>query len=226
MPQKISPADAFLQAMRFRFACKEFDPTRTISRQQFAVILEAARLSPSAFGLEPWQFLVVQNTSLREKLRAVTWGGQTQLLSCSHYVVILARKASAMQVESPHVQYMVQEIKQLPEDIRDAFAGRYREFKDKDFALTGNDRAGFEWACRQCYIALANMMAAAAFMKIDSCAIEGFNKELCEQLMVAENLMDGNEFGVACMAAFGFRKNPPKRPSSRQPLDRVMHWIE
>lgn len=221
-----SPIESFMQAMRHRFACKEFDPARTISAPQFTTILEAGRLSPSSFGLEPWDFLIIQNPAMRERIRAVAWGAQTQLPTCSHFLVILARKANAMQIDSPHVLHIMRDIRQFPEDIREAVAGRYRQFKDTDFALTGNDRAGFEWASRQCYIAMANMLTAAACMEIDSCPIEGFNKEQCEQLLASENLMDSTEFGVACMVAFGFRKDAPKRPTTRRSLDEITHWME
>ena len=49
-----------LEAMRFRHACKEFDAQRKISQEDFNVICEAARLSPSSFGLEPWKFLLIE----------------------------------------------------------------------------------------------------------------------------------------------------------------------
>lgn len=46
--------------------------------------LEAGRLSPSSFGFEPWRFVVIQNTQLRNELRTVTWGAQGQLPTASH----------------------------------------------------------------------------------------------------------------------------------------------
>ena len=83
-------AEQFLEAMRFRHACKEFDSSRRIPETEFEAILEAGRLSPSSFGFEPWKFLVVQSMSLREKMRDVCWGGQGQLPTASHVVVLLS----------------------------------------------------------------------------------------------------------------------------------------
>ena len=57
-----------LDAFMFRHACKEFDPDITIAEDDFLFILETARLSPSSFGFEPWQFLVVQDMNFRMKL--------------------------------------------------------------------------------------------------------------------------------------------------------------
>ena len=76
-----------LDAFMFRHACKEFDPKALIPEEDFLFILETARLSPSSFGFEPWQFLVVQDMNLRKKLLPHTWGGKTQIPSASHYLV-------------------------------------------------------------------------------------------------------------------------------------------
>lgn len=58
--------ESFLNAMKFRHACKVFDEDKKIPDEDFEYILETGRLSPSSFGFEPWQFLVVQNKNLRE----------------------------------------------------------------------------------------------------------------------------------------------------------------
>ncbi|MCX2782915.1 nitroreductase family protein [Microbulbifer thermotolerans] len=64
-----------INAFNFRHACKVFDPQRKISDDEFNTILEAARLSPSSFGFEPWQILVVQSPEKRELFRDFAWGG-------------------------------------------------------------------------------------------------------------------------------------------------------
>lgn len=70
---------AVLNALHFRHACKSYDAAKKISADDFAYILETARLSPSSFELEPWRFLVVQNPALREELRDIAWGAAEKL---------------------------------------------------------------------------------------------------------------------------------------------------
>ena len=60
--------ETIIEAFNYRHACKEFNPDKKISDQDFTFILEAGRLSPSSFGFEPWKFLVVQNPYLRKNL--------------------------------------------------------------------------------------------------------------------------------------------------------------
>lgn len=219
-------AKQFLDALLYRHACKEFDPDKKISQGDFAFILEAGRMSPSSFGFEPWKFLVIQNKEIREKLRAFTWGAQGQLPTASHYVAILARRPEYMQPKSPYVQEtMMRRVQQLSEDMCAMRTERYGNFRQNDFCLNDNEEIGFEWACRQCYIALANMMTAAAFIKVDSCAIEGFPRKTMEDFMAREQLAEPERYGMALMVAFGYRAKDP-RPKTRRPIGEVVRWVE
>jgi len=89
---------------RFRHACKEFNPDKKVCDEDFNFIMETARLSPSSFGIEPWEFLIVQNPEIREKLKTYTWGGQKQFPTCSHLVVCLVKKACFMKYDSDYVK--------------------------------------------------------------------------------------------------------------------------
>jgi len=213
---------SILDAYQFRHACKEFDPTRKISVEDFAFILETGRLSPSSFGYEPWRFLVIQDSAWRERLKAVTWGAQKQLPSASHYLALLVHRGG-MRPDGEHVQHMMQDIHRFtPERI----AGRtavYTRFQDSDFRL-GDDRALFDWSCKQAYIALGNMMTSAAMIGIDSCAVEGYDQEAAEAVLAEAGALDGTRFGLAVMVAFGYRCSA--QPAKvRQPMADVVRWL-
>lgn len=212
-----------LDAFNFRHACKSFNATRKISAEDFDLILEAGRLSPSSFGFEPWKFLVIQNPQLREKIKTVSWGAQGQLPTASHFVVILARRENSMHYESEYILDHMRNVKQLPEDVVDMISEFYRDFQTRDFRLTESPRTMFDWACKQTYIALGNMMSVAALMGIDSCPIEGFDREKLEPLMEQEGLMDTNELGVSVMVAFGYREKDPF-PKTRHSKEAVVKW--
>lgn len=214
-----------LKAFNFRYACKEFDAKRKISDDDFYVILEAGRLSPSSFGLEPWKFLVLQNMELREKIRAVSWGAQGQLPTASHFIIILARKAKDLRYNSEYLVKFRQEVKGMSLDLIKAKQERMRSFQEKDFDLW-DDRALFDWACKQTYIALGNMMTVAALLGIDSCPIEGFNREELENILAKEGILDRKSFGVSCMVAFGYRAAEHKEAKTRQNLDKMSEWIK
>ncbi len=214
-----------LDAFHFRHATKEFDPTKKISDENFEFILETGRLSPSSVGYEPWKFVVVQNQQLREKLRGITWGGQGQLPTASHFVIILARTIKDTKYDSDYVANQMLHVKQIPEDLFEQIKVRYKSFQEHDLNLLESDRSMFDWASKQTYIALANMMTAAAQIGIDSCPIEGFDYDKVQALLADEGLLEDGHLAVSVMVAFGYRKNEP-RPKTRKPIEDIVQWIE
>ncbi|MNZ57367.1 putative NAD(P)H nitroreductase YfkO [compost metagenome] len=130
-----------------------------------------------------------------------------------------------MEATSEHIQYMMKTIQSLPTEIAENKQTLYHRFLEADFHLLDNERAMFEWASRQTYIALGNMMTAAAQIGIDSCPIEGFDKDKVEQLLRDEGIIQGNDFGAACMVAFGYRRHEP-REKTRQPIEQVVLWVQ
>jgi len=215
----------FMDAMMFRHACKEFDATQKISEGDFNTILEFGRLSPSSFGFEPWKFVIVQNEALREKLKAFAWGAQGQLPTASHFMIILSRKKPSMIHGSEYINSMM-DYKQLPQDIKAMYGQFYEKFQKEDFSLLESDRTLNDWASKQTYIALANMMSGAASMGIDSCPIEGFDMALTQKFLADELGIDTDEFGASVMVAFGYRKDEAKREKSRLPIEDVTQWFD
>lgn len=214
-----------LDAYLFRHACKEFDPARKIDGEDFEFILETARLSPSSFGLEPWKFLVVQNPELREKLRRHTWGGQKQLPTASHVVVTLTRKTRFMRFDSDYVHSFMRQVQKFPEDAAQARTAILEKFQREDFRLLDSERAMSDWAGKQTYIALGNMMTAAALIGIDSCPIEGFEQQALEQVLADDMNIDLGDWSVTYLVAFGYRKGEPARPKTRQGMDTLVEWF-
>lgn len=213
-----------IDAFQFRHACKQFDPTKTVSEEDFNTILEAGRLSPSSFGFEPWKFLVIQNKSLKENLFPVSWGAQNSFNGASHFAILLARKKVDTIYNSEYITKIMSEVQNLPEDVANQRKSAFESFEKNDFNLLESDRTIFDWASKQTYIALANMLTVAAFLQIDSCPIEGFNIEKVEEILKNEGILDTEHFGVSVMASFGYRAKEPHK-KTRQPLNSIVQWI-
>lgn len=216
--------EQILQAYHFRHACKEFDKNKKISEDDFRFILETGRLSPSSFGFEPWTFVVLQNPAIREKLLPVTWGAQKTLPTASHFVLLLTRTKEGMDPDSGYITSIMEDVQQLPEEVKQGKRAKYRSFLESDFELFDNERAMFEWASRQTYIALGNMMTAAAQIGIDSCPIEGFRQKNAERILREEGILKEG-FGLSAMVAFGYRVREP-RAKTRRPYEQVVQWVE
>ena len=205
----------FLNAMDFRHACKLFDENKKISAEDMHIILEAGHKSPSSFGMEPWKFLVITNDDLKAKLRLSCWD-QPQVTTSSHLVVILAAIEN-VKVESGIPQKRFGR-RDMPQEKKDFYINLYANHLKETLSTNANIYA---WTARQCYIAAGNMMSAAAFLGIDSCPIEGFEKAKLEEIL---NL-DTNQYQVAIVIPFGYRINPQSK-QLREPFEEIVQFID
>ncbi len=205
----------FTKAMDFRHACKVFDKNKKISDEEMHYILEAGRKSPSSFGMEAWKFLVITNEDLKAKLRPFCWD-QVQVTSCSHLVIVLAGIENA-KVESgmPKKRFTRRE---MPQETLDFYMDIYAKHLEKTLSTDENICA---WTAKQSYIALGNMMTAAAFVGIDSCPIEGFEKENVEEVLG----LDTTKYQLAVVVPFGYRINE-QSSQLRLPFDEVVEFIK
>lgn len=80
-----------LHALHWRYATKIFDPAEKVPDDKMEVLLEALRLSPSSFGLQPWKFVVVKSKSIRRTLKKYSLH-QPQLTDASHLIVLCSLK--------------------------------------------------------------------------------------------------------------------------------------
>ena len=91
--------------------------------------------------------------------------------------------------------------------------------------IADDERALFDWACKQTYIALANMMTGAAMLGIDSCAIEGMHYDSVNRILSEEGLLDAEDYGVSVAVTFGYRaRDIAAKP--RRPLAEIVRWAE
>ena len=205
----------FMEAMDFRHACKIFDETKKISDEDMNYILEAARKSPSSFGMEPWKFLVITNEELKAKLRPVCWN-QIQITSCSHLVVILAA------IDDVKPEFGVVERKfrrrEMPQEKLDMYLGLYSSHLKNTLSSDENILA---WTAKQTYIALGNMMSAAAIKGIDSCPIKKKKKEKVEEILA----LDTKKYQLSVIVPFGYRINE-QSTQLRESLDTVVDFIK
>lgn len=196
----ISPA-SLPEALRWRYATKVFDASRTIPAETWAALEASLVLTPSSFGLQPWKFLVITNPKLKARLRPHCWN-QGQVTDCSHLTVFCARQ----ELDADYVDKFIG----LTASLRGVPAESLKGFRDLVAAsvLDGGAIAAVlpEWAARQTYLALGQFMLGAALLGIDTCPIEGFVPELVNAEL---GLLDRGLRAVAlCPAGYRAPEDP------------------
>jgi|GEM_PF-180667 len=156
----------FLSNLQWRAAIKQFDGS-TLSDKQIETILDAVRLAPTSYGLQPFHVTVVADMKVREQLKKAAWD-QAQLTTASHVLVFSARTDLKDRVEA----HLMNTAGGNP-DIRAKLTGF--EAALKEFAEGKTEADIQQWASKQAYIALGFALAACAELQIDSCPMEGFD---------------------------------------------------
>ncbi len=184
-----------LDALHWRYATKVFDAHKKISPELWDALEKTLVLTPTSFGLQPYKFLIVQDGAKRDALLPHSWG-QKQVVDCSHYVVFLART----EMKEADIDKLIHRISQVRSLPADSLKG-YRDVMLGALVTGGRASVAFEWASRQTYIALGNLMTAAAILGVDACPMEGISPVDYDKVLKLEGT--GYQTVVAC--ALGYR---------------------
>lgn len=206
--------EQLLSSLRWRYATKQFDSSRKIPAATWGAIEESLVLTPSSFGLQPWKFLVVEKPELRTKLLPESWN-QPQVTDASHFVVLAAR----VDLDATDIERWVERMAAVQGKSPADFAplkGMMSGFAER---MSHDERR--EWNVRQCYIALGQLMAAAAVLGIDACPMEGISPSAYDRVLGLE----GGDYATVVACALGYRADSDKyatTPKARYDLAEVI----
>lgn len=194
MDRKISNADVLAQ-LHQRYAVKRFDPARPIPEADWETLEQAAILTPSSYGLQPWAFVVVRDPELRAKLRPVSWN-QSQVTDASH-LMVFAIKARLTEADVQKFIDRTVTVRNAPP----ASLEGYKKMMVQHVVAGLNPPQQAEWMARQLYIALGNVMTTAAMMGIDTCPLEGIDPVQYDEILG----LKPQGLATKCALALGFR---------------------
>lgn len=149
------------QAITERRSVKAFDPHHRMSEQEINQLMSLAMLSPTAFNIQNWRFVLVTDPLLRQQIRAASWN-QAQVEEASLLIVLTADlNAWAKQPE----RYWKNAPK-AASDLLVPMIGHYYQ---------NNDQVQRDEAMRSCGMAATTLMLAAKEMGYDTCPMDGFD---------------------------------------------------
>ncbi len=188
-----------IKALNWRYATKSFDQSKKLSESDLNELLEAIRLSPSSFGLQPWKFIVVENKELRKKISEKAWH-QPQVTEASHLIVLCART----DITESYIKEFIQDTAKTRNTSIDSLKG-YEDMM-LGFRKEHNKDSILEWTKKQVYIALGVLLEAAAIKRIDASPMEGFDPKGVDEVLNLSK--DGLTSTVLC--ALGYRSKEDK----------------
>ncbi|MFN4026932.1 MULTISPECIES: NAD(P)H-dependent oxidoreductase [Flavobacterium] len=184
----------FIKNANWRYATKKFDATKKVSDTDLQTLKDAIRLSASSYGLQPYQVILVENPELRAQLQPAAWG-QAQIVDASH-VLVFANVTNIGDAEIDAYLNNMAETRGLP---LDALQGYGDFMKSKISSLSAEQKN--TWTSKQTYLALGNLLNAAAELNIDVTPMEGFEPEKVNEILGL------NEKGLnaSLIATIGYR---------------------
>ncbi|MFS4457813.1 NAD(P)H-dependent oxidoreductase [Bdellovibrio sp. HCB2-146] len=183
------------EALEWRYAVKQFDKTKKITDQDWQSLTESLKLAPSSYGLQPWKFLVIENTEVREKLRAVSWN-QSQVTDSSRYVVFTYKE----KLDVDFVDNYLKRISQVRNVPVESLTG-FRDMMIENLIKGPRSQTIDAWAQRQSYIAMGFLMETAALLKIDACPMEGLDTNAYDEILG----LKGTGWKTGATVALGYR---------------------
>lgn len=183
-----------LETLNWRYATKKFDNTKKVSEEDLNTLLEAARLSPSSYGLQPYHVFVVTNEEIKKKLQPASWN-QSQVVDASHVLVFANRSEFGSELVDDYLQN-VSNTRGF--DISNLKG--YGDFMKSKLLDLPNEIKSI-WTAKQVYIALSNVMTAAASLEIDTCPMEGFEADKYDEILG----LNGKGLSTAVVLPIGYR---------------------
>lgn len=184
----------FLKNQYWRYATKKFDATKKISTTDLNILKEAIRLSASSYGVQPYKIFIINNPKLRATLQSAAWG-QSQIVEASH-LFVFANELHFGETEINNYFNNVSKTRTIPlENLQN-----YMNFMKSNIAVLSETSKNV-WTSKQTYLALGNLLNAAAELKIDVTPMEGFVPKQVNEILGLDKL----NLNASLIATVGYR---------------------
>ncbi len=190
-------------AIAQRRAVKYYDAEHRMSDKEIERLLSLALLSPTAFNIQNWRFVVVNDPELRREIRAVAWD-QAQVTDASLFIVLCADLKAW---EKKPERYWRNAPAEVSDFLVPAIDNYYR----------GHDQVQRDEAMRSCGIAAQTLMLAAKGMGYDSCPMDGFDFSAVGKLL---NLPEDHVIAMFVAIGKGIKEAMPR--GGQLPLGEVV----
>ena len=183
-----------LEKLKWRYACKKFDTTKKLTQEKLTILKNAFNLTATSYGLQPLKMLVISNQTLKEALVPLTMN-QSQVADCSEVLVL----CTETKISSNYIKEYFERVKTIRK-VKDSIIDPFRSHIINSFDKKSSDDIEL-WSTKQAYLAMGNLLAVCADLKIDACPMEGFSPDKYDKFF---NLKSKNLKSVLIMP-MGYR---------------------
>lgn len=192
-----------IDAIKQRRSVKNYDPAHQMSAAEIEQLMALAMLSPTAFNIQHWRFVVVTDPVLRQQIRTVSWN-QAQVEEAS-LLIVLTADLKAWEKEPERYW------RQAPEAVRDYLVPAIGQYYQNHEMVQRDE------GMRSCGMAAMTIMLAAKAMGYDTCPMDGFDFDAVAKLL---NLPADHM--PAMFVVVGKAREPARPRSGQLAMDEVV----
>lgn len=170
---------SIIEKLKWRYATKKFNPTQKLSENKLTILKKAFNLTALSYGLQTIKLVIIENKDVRENLVPLCYG-QQQVVDSSHLLILCIQNEINDKDVNEHFD-TVKAIRNTPETILGPFKTQLQQTINN---MPEENKTN--WATRQAYIALGNLMTVCAVEGIDSCPMEGFLPNKIDEVLNLE----------------------------------------
>ncbi|WP_452223109.1 NAD(P)H-dependent oxidoreductase [Lacinutrix chionoecetis] len=207
----------YIKTQEWRYATKQFDTTKKVSAEAIEKIKQSIQLSASSYGLQPYKILIITDAEVMKQLFPASWN-QSQITEASHLIVFCNYTNFKAETIDTYIKLTAKTRDLKVDNLKD-----YGDFMKSKLAEM-SAREHFNWSKHQTYIALANLLAICADLKIDACPMEGFYPETYNNILG----LNAKGLNAAVIATIGYRSKTDEMqhlPKVRKPMELLFDAI-
>ena len=186
----------YIKSLEWRYAAKKYNPAGKVSNDDIESLKTAVKLTASSVGLQPYKVIVIEDKAMREKLVEGVSGNNKAVVADASHVFVFAIEENVGDKQVDNLMQNISETRNIPVEELKGFRDYISNYVS---GLTVEQKN--IWSAKQAYIALGNLMSAAALLKIDTTPMEGFDSKAVNEILGLEK----QGLSATVVAAVGYR---------------------
>ena len=164
-----------IKQLKWRYATKKFDNDKLVSNAKIKKLSQAFNLTATSFGLQPLKLIIANNKQLQQELVKHSMN-QEQVAQASHILIFCIET----DIDTSYVEAYFKRIKSI-RNTPDEILKPFKDYLIEDFEKQTQKEIE-DWATKQAYLAMGNLLTVCAIEEIDSCPMEGFDPEQYDEI--------------------------------------------
>jgi nitroreductase len=164
-----------IKQLKWRYATKKFNNNKLVSNDKIERISQAFNLTATSFGLQPLKLIIANNKQLQQELVKHSMN-QEQVAQASHILIFCIET----DIDTSYVEAYFKRIKSI-RNTPDEILKPFKDYLIEDFEKQTQKEIE-DWATKQAYLAMGNLLTVCAIEEIDSCPMEGFDPEQYDEI--------------------------------------------